>query len=464
MYISITKKDILWSYLAQFFNLATGLITLPLILSLLTPDEVGFNYILVSINSIVALFDMGFSSQFAKYLTYVFSGAQSIYKEGIPDEYSNEVNEHLIASIIVSAKKIYFYISLIAFVCLITFGSWYIYNISDGFSIIDNTLIIWVVFCISSFFNVYFLYFNAFLLGKGLVKETKQAQVLSRILQILITFVMLVCGCGLLSVVVANLFAPFIFRLLAYNKFYTDDIIKIIRSNEINSAEIKGIFNILLHNCKKLGVIGVLSSAIGYASTLIVGKYMTLSEVGSYGLMVQLVGVVMGLATIHFNSVVPEFASLMIMKNTKRVSETFGLSMFYFITISILGLIGLSIAPPIFRFLNFNTQLPNFSIVLVYYIYKFFEQNQSLYSHLFLIKNDLRFYPSAVITGVVSFVALWISLYLGFGIMGVVIAQAIPLFLYSAWKWPLEATIYFSINKDDILLSPLKSLYSKIHG
>ncbi|MDT3388062.1 MAG: hypothetical protein LIR46_09935, partial [Bacteroidota bacterium] len=120
MEIQVSKKDVVWSYVAQFFNLATGLITLPLILKLLSADEVGFNYILISINSIVVLFDLGFSGQFSRYLTYIFSGAQKIQKEGISEEYSDNINEHLLASTIKTARRIYLIVSIIASLFLLS--------------------------------------------------------------------------------------------------------------------------------------------------------------------------------------------------------------------------------------------------------------------------------------------------------------------------------------------------------
>ena len=87
MEIKVQKRDVIWSYLAQFFNLGVGFITLPAILKMLSADEVGLNYILISISSVIVLFDMGFSSQFSKNITYVLSGAQTIEKEGISSDY-----------------------------------------------------------------------------------------------------------------------------------------------------------------------------------------------------------------------------------------------------------------------------------------------------------------------------------------------------------------------------------------
>ena len=123
MEIKVSKSDVIWSYAAQFFNLATGLITLPLILKMLSAEEVGLNYILISLASIIALFDMGFSGQFARFITYIFSGAQELQKDGMSTNKSDVVNQHLLATTILTAKKIYKYIAFIALVSLVSLGT-----------------------------------------------------------------------------------------------------------------------------------------------------------------------------------------------------------------------------------------------------------------------------------------------------------------------------------------------------
>lgn len=73
--IKITKKDVMWGYIGQFFQIGSGIITLPLVLRLLTPDEVGMNYLMLTISTMVALLDFGFSGQFGLNFTFVNSGA-----------------------------------------------------------------------------------------------------------------------------------------------------------------------------------------------------------------------------------------------------------------------------------------------------------------------------------------------------------------------------------------------------
>ena len=41
MEIHITKKDVLWGYIAQFFNIGAGILLLPVILKLLPADILG---------------------------------------------------------------------------------------------------------------------------------------------------------------------------------------------------------------------------------------------------------------------------------------------------------------------------------------------------------------------------------------------------------------------------------------
>ncbi len=51
MNISLSKNDIIWGYFAQFFSIASGIITLPLILRMLSAEEIGMNYLMLTMRS-----------------------------------------------------------------------------------------------------------------------------------------------------------------------------------------------------------------------------------------------------------------------------------------------------------------------------------------------------------------------------------------------------------------------------
>ena len=73
MEIHISKKDIIWGYISIFFQMTSGIIILPFILRMLSSEEVGLNYLMLTIGSMVALFDAGFSPMFGKNISYLFS-------------------------------------------------------------------------------------------------------------------------------------------------------------------------------------------------------------------------------------------------------------------------------------------------------------------------------------------------------------------------------------------------------
>lgn len=463
MKIQVSKQDIIWSYLAKAFNLGIGLFTLPAILKLLNSDEVGVNYILVSINSMIVLFDMGFSSQFSRYLTYIFSGAQIIQKEGVASDYGDNINTHLLATTITTAKTIYRMLSALALLILLSFGTIYLYHVTNGFSTTSNLLLVWIIFCISAFFNLYYLYLNSFLTSRGLVKESNQASVLSRIVQLAILAPMLFMGYGLLSVVISNLVAPFAFRFYAHKHFYSEDLRQMIKAETVNREEIKQTLRILFYNAKKIGVIAIFAALIGYASPLIIALYLPLSVVGSYGVLTQLVGIIGTMSCVVYTAKMPQFSNLILVQDSEGLKREFGLSMFFFYFIYVLGLCVLLFMPYVFKLFNFSVTLPSVTLVFFYGVTRFIEQNQSAYCQLLVAQNKLLYYKSSIITCIAMLVLLFVFLKLGWGLWGVVLSQALPLFAYCAWKWPAYVCMEFEINiYKNILSDPLKLFRIKL--
>ena len=134
MEIRVSKKDIVWGYISIFFQMTSGIIVLPFILRMLSSEEIGYNYLMLTIGSMIALFDAGFSPMFGKNITYLFSGAQELKKEGVAETHSEVLNYHLIATMLEVAKMVYRRLSVLVLLLMLTIGTIYIYYVTDGFS------------------------------------------------------------------------------------------------------------------------------------------------------------------------------------------------------------------------------------------------------------------------------------------------------------------------------------------
>jgi O-antigen/teichoic acid export membrane protein len=446
--IKITKKDVLWSYFAQIFTVASGLITLPLILKLLSAEEIGMNYLMLSLGALVSLFDFGFTPQFSRNIAYVFTGAQVLQKEGVAVTETSMINYRLLTTMIHTAEFVYRRLAFIVFFALLTLGTYYIYYVTKGFTNINNSLIIWILFSIGIFFNIYFSYYNSLLIGKGLIMESKKAMVYSRIVYIILAFVFLFSGLGLLGVVIANFVAPFVSRFISYRYFFTNELNAKINIYTISKNEKLEVFEIVWHNAKKLGLVFLGAYAINKLSIFLAGLYLPLSEIGSYGLMIQLFGLLSMVSGMFFNVFEPRFSSLRTKGDTTALLKEFAFSMnIYYVTFIIGSISLLYLGPYFLSLISSNVTLPSFVIMSLFAVVLFLEGNHSNFATLIVTNNSVPFVTSALVAGFFIGLGDYISLkYTGYGILGLVAVQGIVQISYANWKWPYVVLNEFKIN------------------
>lgn len=447
--IVVSKKDVIWGYFAQFFSIASGIITLPLILKTLSKEEIGLNYLLITFGSLVSLFDFGFASQFGRNVAYIFGGAQNLKKEGIHViNNSLTINYRLLATMILTAKYVYRRIGLVVIVTMLTFGSWYVYYVTRGFSSVNNSLLIWIIYSFSIFFEIFYSYYNALLVGKGMIMESRKAIVFSRIVYVLLAFVFLFCGLGLLGIVAANFIAPFFNRFISHRYFFSPDIKFKIESFKISTVEIHELFEIVWYNSKKLGIVFVAGYAINKFSVFIAGLYLTLPEIASYGLMIQIVSIVSTLSGTFFLINQSRFSALRIKGSQTLLLSEFAFSMIVYYLLFFLGVIFvIFLCPWILTYIGANVKFPSSSIVILYLIVVLLEGNHSNFAGFIVTNNDIPFVKSALIAGAVIIIGDLLSLsYTPFGIIGLVLVQGIAQASYANWKWPCVVLREFGIN------------------
>lgn len=436
--INITKKDIAWNYISKFFQIGTGLITLPMILHFLTVEEIGMNYLMLTVSSIVSLLDFGFGPQFGRNFSYVNSGAQTLLKEGVLENQKGEINYHLLSVLLKTAKFVYVRLSLIALLFMLSFGSIYIYYVTKGFSNVSGALPIWLLFSISTFFNIYYSYYNSLLTGSGMIEESAIATILSKGVYIVICVIFLLLKFGLYSVIFANFISPFVQRYYSYRVYYTLDL-KSKLTSKIAYKEIKETYDVIWFNAKKLGINFIGSYAINKFGFFLIGLYLPLTEVGSYGLLMQLANLLLGISMTMFITYEPKFANYRItgqLNNFKRlISLT---TMCYFFVMLIGSLVIIYIAPIVLDLIHSNAKLPLIGICALYLLIISLEGNHSIFASLIVSKNEVPFVSAALISGgVIAMLSFIVLQYSNWNLWGVVLVQGIVQLCYNNWKWPL---------------------------
>ncbi|WP_294481700.1 O-unit flippase-like protein [uncultured Bacteroides sp.] len=443
MEIKVSKNDVIWGYVAMVFNYGTGLVTLPFILSMLSAEEVGMNYLMLTISNLVILADFGFSQQFGRNITYVLSGVQRLIKEGVSSEVNSTINYHLVAVLIRTAQYVYMRLGLMVLLLMLTAGTVYIYHVTNGFSSVSHSLWIWLLFSVSVFFNFYYKYYTALLTGTALMMEYNKSCMYSKIVYLLICIALLFAGCGLMSVVIANFVAPFVQRYYSYISFYSREMKDKLRGEQVPKQEIKDTFNTLWFNTKRLGSIFVAQYGISQSGIFLCGLFLSLPEIASYGLLMQLVGgVLCTCAKSLFNTVTPLFGKDIVRNDKQALVRHFSLGNFVFWVIFIIGgLLIVLVAPWMLQLMHSNSLLPSTLIMVIFVVDALLDYNHSNFTYIFMAENRYPFLKADIYTGVAVVIFTFATLYFtDWGLLGVVICRFICMLCYNYWKWPIEAS------------------------
>lgn len=435
--ITTTKKDIIWNYIAIFFNMGTGVIVLPLILHFLSAEEIGLNYLMLTISSMVALIDFGFSPQIGRNITYALSGAKRVEKEGLHDEANAEPNYRLLSTVIHAAKFIYRRLSIVVLVLMLTLGTYYIHHVTHGFQDVNNSLLIWIVFCISNYFNIYFIYYRSLLTGSGKIYESSVSIILSKLTYIITCSVLVFCGFGLISVVVANMLAPLVLFAYSHIKFYTPQM-KAQLPSDIKKEETSEAISGIWYNAKKLGINSLGSFAILKLNLFLVGLFLPLSVVGSFGILTQVVPTLSGVATALFYSYQPQIASLQVVHDKVEITRKLSITVVVFWLIMIFGGAALVLLLPWgLQLIGSNAEVPPMLISILYLIVMTLEGNHTIFSTVIVTANKVPFVKAGLLSGALIGILMYFSLrFTSLGLLGVVLAQGLVQLAYNNWRWP----------------------------
>jgi O-antigen/teichoic acid export membrane protein len=198
------NRDVIWNYLATFLKIASAVILFPFILNKLSPEIIGFWNIFITITSLAAILDFGFSSTFSRNVSYIFSGVKELKVKGYEEISNNnsEVDYSLLKVVIETMRWFYLRAAILLFIIFSLIGTYYIYILLENFSgNVTEVLISWGIVCLLSTYNLYTLYYDSLLVGKGLIKESKQITILGHTTYLLTAIILIQLEFGLIAIV-----------------------------------------------------------------------------------------------------------------------------------------------------------------------------------------------------------------------------------------------------------------------
>ncbi|MEI8085375.1 MAG: lipopolysaccharide biosynthesis protein [Paludibacter sp.] len=434
------RKDIFWNYAATFMRIASGIIILPLVLRNLPSEEVGLWSIFLTISSLTALLDFGFTNSFSRNVAYVFSGVKELKAKGyVSVKHKNaEIDYGLLKSVIKAMQRYYGVMALIFLIVFFIASPLYMSSVLEKYTGNKQEIwLAWFTYGTLVAYEFYTCYYNSLMSGRGLIKRNMQIIILSQTSKIIVSALCLYFGLGIISLIIGILVSDIMNRTLSYYSFYDHKIKESIKFAE--AIPVKDVIKVMAPNALKIGLTTIGFFALSQAITLISPFYLTLSEVGQYGISKQMVSLLISIGGTWFGTFYPQLTQYRVRNEDENVKRLYikGL-IILFLVFLFAGSGLLFLGNPILVFIHSKTLLLNSGLLLLMIVFAFFEAAQSISTSTLLTKNEVPFFRSVLISGTASLILLFVFFkFTNLGVLSMILAPGIALTLYNNWKWPM---------------------------
>lgn len=449
------KKDIAWGYLSQLFNIGSGVILLPIVVTSLSKEHIGLWYVFTALLGLAQLLEFGFLPTLTRQASYVYSGATELKAEGLPERGNSNVNVKILTELISASRKIYRDIALLAAAALMLGGSIYVYSLI-GFRDEFNVYIAWFLYVISTLINFYYGYYNGLLRGRGDVTVVNKVIVISRFVMIGISVPVLLWGGGLIGLAVSSFVACIVNRVLISFYFNKDPISKTAK----NQASEKSLVQLLWKSSWKLGIVQVGAFLIQRGNMFLAASYLGLQEAANFGLTMQVIILLNSISTQLLNLYLPKMNSLQSKNNKIEVRNLFSMVVFSSWAIFLTGSCFLVfLGNPILNFIGSKASFVDPIILALYCLVMLLELNHSISATYITTLNKVPFLNASLISGISVFIlSILLVMNMDNGVLALIVGQGVVQLCFNNWYWPKYAMHDLELNISNLVKYGFSSL------
>lgn len=434
----IGKKEIAWSYVATAFTIGAGVILLPFILHKMPQETVGIWNIFQTITAFVLMLDFGFRPTFARNISYIFSGVKTLQKDGVSHiDADAEVDYGLLKGSLLAMRRFYRWMALAVFAVLFTAGTAYFYYILQKYNgDRQDALIAWILLIAINCYNLYTLYYDALLTGKGYVKHGQQINMLAQAIYLALAIGLIYAGFGLTAIVTSQLVSTIVRRILIYRVFFTPELKSHLESAD--TQEPKEILSAITPNAIKIGLTQLGGFLVNKSAILIGSTFLTLEEIACYGITIHVMDILARCATVPYQSFMPKLAQFRAENNLAELRRyylwcTASLWAIYFVG----GIAFVFLGDWALDIIHSQTHFVPTIMLCVMLLISTLEHNHAQSAGFIMADNRIPFFVPSLVSGSATVLLLWIFLSpLNLGIWGLILAPGVAQLAYQNWKWP----------------------------
>jgi O-antigen/teichoic acid export membrane protein len=184
------------------------------------------------------------------------------------------------------------------------------------------------------------------------------------------------------------------------------------------------------------------------SANIIAPIFLPLSDVASYGLMLQILTIMVVLSQVYFLSLEPQIVQYRTQHKTAKIRKIYFRSLY--ISIAIFFVVGgclLVFGNWALGVIGSQTQLPSTGLIVFALFVFLLEVTYSNSEGFILSGNEIPFFRSEILSGIATLILLYLLLsFSNLGIWSLILATAIVQCSYQYWKWTTYALKQLKVN------------------
>lgn len=433
----IGKKSVAWSYLSVFFSVGSGVILLPFILYSMPSDTVAVWNIFQTIYALTMLLDFGFRPSFARNLSYIFSGVKKFSVNGVEESHSEDISYVLLKDTLQAMKIFYRWAALLVLVLLLSVGTWFFVMLMSKYSgDSDDALVAWILLCVINCYNVYTLYYDSLLTGKGYISQLQKITILGQAVYLFVAIILILCGMKLSAIVLSQALSVVVKRVLSYRVFFNVELRGELSRVECNAPY--DVLRVIAPNAVKVGLTSFGSYIVNRSAMFLGAIYLSLDVMAQYGVCIQILDIMARCGTMMFVTYSPKIAQWRTQRDMARIGRVYIYSIASLLVIYIVGgTVVLLAADPLLDVIHSKTHLLPAGLVMLMLVINLLEQNHGIAAGFIQADNRVPFFIPSLLSGFATVLLLWLMLDIfDMGVLGLILAPGIVQLAYQNWKWP----------------------------
>jgi hypothetical protein len=286
---------VVWAGLFNALRLASGLILLPLVLRKFTTPDLGMYYVLSSLSALVPLVDFGFGPTIGRFVSYASGGAKTVQTHGLGKPGSSaDPNYALLWQLLYTARSLY---RVLVVALLIILGTWGTYLVEIRIQETSSMLITrmaWLSTLLTALFDIYSNWWVVYLRSLNRVVIAARIDMMAMAVRLVLGAALLLAGAGLLSVPLGSFLGSLLQRSLARRQ-----CLKFLGGHPPPAnLNVRENLRLLWPNAWRTSLILLSGYLTVNANTAICLKVLGLQANAQYGLSVQLLNAIAGMASV----------------------------------------------------------------------------------------------------------------------------------------------------------------------